>query len=444
MSFPAHGKSSTWPLPGEAAARARHWPLARVLALGLAVTLLQVVAVVAVAKFGGAATGDAYPSLCRWDGLIYRHIAAEGYRTTVPPTPYDLDRSNVAFFPGYPLAARWLWMATGRTMSMRASLVLAAQLAAWGFWTYWLLFLVRWRVAWQAALPATLAVVLHPAAFYLVVAYSESLFLFGMLGFLYWITGDLRRTWLWAMLHGIVMTTTRIGGLPVAFCPVLAQLIIESMPAPAAALQAARGGIGRLGDAWRSLGGLMLVGAAASIGGLAFFAYCQWRFGAWNIYMQAQQAGWNVSPDWGWWMRPINYTFVGSLWHPNVPWPDDVSRFCVVGTLVLLAAVGFIEPRLAARGDSTWRVRLVFYLSALALFALHASGASPIAMKSMLRYCLGVHVLLLLAFLEWSAQRPAAAWFSRWRVVWLAAGFAALAVLQAALAWRFLGDQWVA
>jgi hypothetical protein len=442
MNFPAQSKVTTWGFSAGTIPRVRAgMRVARILAIGLAITGLQVVAVLAVAAIAGARTpAEAYESLCRWDGKIYLHIAAHGYRTTVPPTSYDLERSNVAFFPGYPLAGRWMFAAAGGAISIEAALVLTAQLAAWGFWSYWLLFLARWRVPWQAASIATLAIALHPAAYFLVIAYSESLFLFGLLGFLYWVGGTRRRYWPLAAVHGAVITATRLGGLPVAFCPLLAQLLVDVAAHRTTAIHA----IGRLRFPFRSLGGLAPVCAAASLGGLAFFAYCQWQYGAWDIYMQAQQAGWKVSADWGWWLQPLNYVFIASLWHPNVVWPDDLSRFCVVATMILFAAVGRFEMLLAKTGVSGWQARLVFYLAALALFVLHASGASSILMKSMIRYSLPVHVLVLLAVLELSSRWPVASWLSRRRVGWLAVALAVLAALQTAMAWRFFCDQWAA
>ena len=42
-----------------------------------------------------------------WDSVWYRHIAANGYRTVVPPTLHPQpDQSNVAFLPGYPFWGR--------------------------------------------------------------------------------------------------------------------------------------------------------------------------------------------------------------------------------------------------------------------------------------------------------------------------------------------------
>jgi hypothetical protein len=69
-------------------------------------------AVVAGAIFGnGFVKSDGSPgfldSLARIDGQNYRHIAENGYAYQ-PNAP-----SNVAFFPAFPLAARWLARATG-------------------------------------------------------------------------------------------------------------------------------------------------------------------------------------------------------------------------------------------------------------------------------------------------------------------------------------------
>jgi len=65
-------------------------------------------------------------------------------------------------------------------------------------------------------------------------------------------------------------------------------------------------------------------------------------------------------------------------------------------------------------------------------------------MKSMIRYCLPVHVLLLLAVLELCSRRPCPPALARRRIGWLALGLVILGVLQAALAWRFMTDRWAA
>jgi Gpi18-like mannosyltransferase len=185
-------------------------------ALALAITLAQTAAALVVSIVAGNGSPEsAYRAFCRRDGFMYATILSSGYRSTIPPTAsVDFDNSNVAFFPGYPLAARWLRNALGESISFRAAMVLTAQVAAWAFWTYWLLFLRRWGVPSRLAALATTILALHPAAFFLVVAYSEALFLAASLGFLYWVTSSTTMRWPLAAAHGFVMTATRLGGAP--------------------------------------------------------------------------------------------------------------------------------------------------------------------------------------------------------------------------------------
>ena len=64
------------------------------------------------------------------------------------------------------------------------------------------------------------AIVVHPGPFYLVVGYSESLFLLGLLGYFYWCEKAGRWSWSLAARHGFGMTATRLVGLPAAVFPV--------------------------------------------------------------------------------------------------------------------------------------------------------------------------------------------------------------------------------
>ena len=104
------------------------------------------------------------------------------------------------------------------------ALLITAQLAAWGFWTYFFLFCNRWnlRPAWK--LFGALSIAAHPAAFFLVAAYSESLFLMALLGFLYWTGEDSWRARVLAAVHGIIMSATRIVGLPCALIPLIRRI----------------------------------------------------------------------------------------------------------------------------------------------------------------------------------------------------------------------------
>ncbi|MGD9723096.1 MAG: hypothetical protein AB7O59_17005 [Pirellulales bacterium] len=407
--------------------------VAQAIAAGLAIVAAQVAMVLALAP--GATLAERYVSLCQWDGWQYANIAEHGYHSTVPPVPNDIDRANVAFFPGYPLLAGAVSRACH--VSVPVALVLTAQMAAWGFWTYWLLLLMRCRAPRATAAAGTLLLAAHPGAYFLVVSYSESLFLLGVCGYLYWIAAERRGSTAWAVAQGMIMTGTRIAGLPLAFCPLLAALVGNGAPADDTSFSS---GQGRGRQQFR----LVLVAAAASLGGLAFFAYCQWRFGAWDLYLQAQRIGWQVSPNYLWWLEPTSYVFFASLVYPNALWPDDVSRLCTLLTVAACAALAVCEVRAARRGDTQWRGRLVYYTCAAVLFYVHASGVSPIVMKSMLRYSLGAHALLLLAMAQASGAMPSVATRigrALARTWWLAVP---LFALQAALAWRFLHVAWVA
>jgi len=459
MGTTTSARLSTWQFPE---ARRRSFVatgVAKAMGVALLITLAQVAMLLSLAAIvSDSREGETYQALCQWDGHLYARIVRDGYRTTIPPiASIDFEQSNVAFFPGYPLSAHVVRRLSGNWLSIKGSLVLAAQIAAWGFWTYWLLMMRRFRAPRQVGLLATLAVALHPASYYLVASFSESLFLLSMLGFFYWLADKSPQRRLWALPHGIVMSATRLGGLPVAFVPLFAQAIVEVSPAVHAAWIYRKAADGReqikgavtacrqrLWDDRGRLARLALVGFVASLGGLGFFAYCQWKFGYWNMYFWTQQEGATVSADWLWFVRPHNYIFVGSLWFSHLHWPDDVSRFCVGLSIVLMAVMGRWELVRYRAGDRSLPERLPFYLCAAGLFFLHAAGVSPIMMQSFFRYSLVVHVLLLLALVHACGWGLVPRWLTRPNVAWLTAALAAMAGLQLALAARYFTHLWVA
>src|SRR5438067_7988748 len=156
--------------------------------LGLLVTMAQL----AVAVFLLAPEGPLsfrYNSLVQHDGFWFANIVDRGYQTIVPPINHKvMEVSNVAFFPAYPMFAGFLRWALN--LETETALPLAAQLAAWGFWTYFFLFCQRWKISPSLRFFGALAIVAHPAAFFLIAGYSESLFLMALLGFVYWSIAD--------------------------------------------------------------------------------------------------------------------------------------------------------------------------------------------------------------------------------------------------------------
>src|SRR5436305_12253516 len=133
--------------------------------IGLAVTLVQLlVAVLLLAPEGPLSFR--YNSLVQHDGFWFANIVDRGYQTIVPPINHKvMEVSNVAFFPAYPMFAGFLRGALN--LETETALPLAAQLAPWGFWTYFFLFCQRWKISPSLRFFGALAIVAHPAAFFL-------------------------------------------------------------------------------------------------------------------------------------------------------------------------------------------------------------------------------------------------------------------------------------
>src|SRR5205823_6037316 len=99
------------------------------MALAAALASTQVLVAVAVAGHGNT-WHDRYLSLCIWDGGWYLDIVQHGYRTTSPPNAGA--QYNLAFFPGYPIAASLLRVII--PVSGTTALLLISQIAAAVFW----------------------------------------------------------------------------------------------------------------------------------------------------------------------------------------------------------------------------------------------------------------------------------------------------------------------
>src|SRR5204863_5515777 len=168
---------------------------------GLAVTLVQLAMAVCLLA-PEEPVSERYSALVQHDSYWFMNIIDRGYQTIVPPIDHKMmEISNVAFFPAYPAIAALLRNAFN--IRTATALLITAQLAAWGFWTYFFLFCRRWKVAPSLQICGTLLILANPAAFFLVVAYSESLFLMALLGFIYWSTTQGRTAKALAATHGL-------------------------------------------------------------------------------------------------------------------------------------------------------------------------------------------------------------------------------------------------
>ncbi len=389
-----------WPVPncvrqpaGNPAANAapesmnRLSPAFRALAAGLFVTLAQLfIAVVLLAPEGPL--HYRYQTLVQHDSYWFANIIDRGYDTILPPiTRKMMEVSNVAFFPAYPAIAgalrHWVGFAT------YDALLITAQAAAWGFWTYFFLLCDRWKLSPVVTFFGALSVAAHPTAFFLIAGYSESLFLMALLGFVYWSSAEGRVAKVIAAAHGIVMSATRIVGLPCALYPVVRSLF--------------EGGWARAKDfrGWiRHYAGPIALSAAAMLGGIAFFVYCAVRWGRWDIYMQTQSAGWAIVPDYLAVFKLASYRW--GL--PPLEDPTRVSQMVMTLGALVFVLVALFEGVAAFRARTGWQARVGLYFAAFTLYFIAVSGVASVQMESMLRYQFCAHALIVLAILHFIAQ----------------------------------------
>jgi hypothetical protein len=400
----------------------------RPLALGLFVTLVQIfVAVVLIAPTGPLSFR--YDTLIQHDGYWFANIVDRGYDTTVPPISHKMmEVSNVAFFPAYPAIAAVLHHGLG--LSIYHALLLTAQIAAWGFWSYFFLFCERWNVSPLLQFFGALAIIAHPTAFFLIAGYSESLFMMGLFGFMYWSSAEGRVARFLAVLHGFVMSATRIVGIPCAAYPVV-QAVFQN-------------GWRGLGDArtWvRRYAPAVAVMVGATLGAGSFFLYCLLRWGRWDLYMLTQQAGWALVPDYLAVFKPASYRWLV----PALKNPTEASQMTMTLGGLLLLAVMFCELLPVIRRQAAWAARIGFYFCAAVIYYISVSGVASVQMESMLRYEFCVHALIVLAIIHFLHQLPAPRLWVR------ASGMAAMALLSAAglsvqgwYVWNFTRGNWVA
>src|SRR5213595_535210 len=367
----------------------RTFSLLRPWSAGLLLTLIQlVVAVLLLAPEGPLSYR--YTSLIQHDGYWFANIVDRGYETTVPPIDHKvMEVSNVAFFPAYPAIAAVLHY--GLNIDTGIALLITAQLAAWGFWSYFFLFCKRWNVPPAVQICGALLILAHPAAFFLVVGYSESLFLMALLGFIYWSTAEGRPAKILAAAHGIVMSATRIVGIVCAAFPVVRSLF-----------QTGWRGLIEPRRWLREHGPAIGMTFVAACGAIGFFVYSQLRWGHWDIYMLTQAAGWGIIPDYLAVFKPSSYRWLV----PALNNPTEASQMTMTLGGVLLLAMMLCELLPIIRRKFAWTTRVGFYFCAVVIYYVSVSGVASVEMESMLRYEFCVHALIVLAILHFLHQLP--------------------------------------
>ena len=413
------------PLTSELPARGK---VLTALGAGLLLTIAQLfLAVVLLAPEGPLSYR--YETLVQHDSYWFANIIDRGYQTILPPiTRKMMEVSNVAFFPAYPAIAGALHHWAGFTVNN--ALLLTAQAAAWGFWTYFFLFCARWKVSPVLQFFGAAAIAAHPTAFFLVAAYSESLFLMALLGFMYWTTAEGRTAKVLAAIHGIVMSATRIVGLPVALFPMIWAAVRHGWRG----IADYRGWVRRYTSA-------IALSFVAMLGGIGFFIYCQVRWGRWDLYMQTQESGWAVQPDYLAIFKLESYRWL----MPPLDNPTLWSQMTMTFGAICFALVALCELIPAIRRATGWQTRIGIYFGAFLTYYIAVSGVASVQMESMLRYQFCAHALIVLALMHFLAQFRALPTVARGLAMATVALLCAAGLsLQGWWIWNFTRGGWVA
>src|SRR5262245_43912672 len=242
-------------------------------------------------------TSPFWDTFARYDSGYYEGIAWSGY------APLAGGRSNIAYFPVYPLLIRYIGRLFGR---YHASYYITAVGIAWVSFILAMIalyYLARLDLNRRQAERAVLLAAIFPFAFFFGVAYSESTFLlFAVLAFYLFRT----RRWLAGGLCGAVATATRVPGIlilpPLAWvtdraltaAPAATPAAWTAAPAPATTEPASR-------RDW------MLAAAGLFIAACGFGAYCFYiyRLTGDPFEWAATLQRWGYYPGGAPWMAPV-------------------------------------------------------------------------------------------------------------------------------------------
>jgi len=145
-----------------------------------------------------------WDTFARYDAGWYRGIAMDGYRFV------EGGRSNLAFFPVYPLAMRYAGRLLGGEMY---HYYLGGTAVAWASFVIamvLLFYLARMDLEEDAAYRAVAYCAVFPFAFFFGVAYSEATYLCLMLGTFLALR---KKRWLVAGVVGAVAVVSRVNGI---------------------------------------------------------------------------------------------------------------------------------------------------------------------------------------------------------------------------------------
>ncbi len=354
-----------------------------------------------------------YHRLNNWDSLRYFDVALNGYHSasTEVVTQDDMEtfKTNGSFFPGYPLLSRKFSQLFN--VSIQESLLVVAQIATFVFWIYFFLVLKLWGADAKTSILLSLLILAFPTSFYMVMGYSESLFLACLIGTIYWterFASAHSKSWhgFLASLHGFGMCSTRLMGLPILAYPLLRAKVHRS-----AAI------------------GICLI---SSLGCFLFFSYCQVKFGRWDWYMHLQKIAGGVSHQPWAVLNPLSY--IPRYFFENTEMSLDRS-------IAPMTLIGLIS---AFKMDPKWQERSGLYFSILCMHYLLISSKASADFIAVARHGHTTFILFVLVFVQilFHPTLPSSS-KGRLNVSWVSGVCIILFTAQVYLTYRFVHGRWV-
>jgi hypothetical protein len=300
-------------------------------------------------------------ALGRWDGAWYLWVARWGYPDTATLSKH---LSDVAFFPGYPIAVRGVSAATGWTQ-LTSALVIATVLGAVATSLVWLLankFADR-KVADRAA--ALFA--FFPGAFVLSMAYAEALMLVAIAAALIFV---IRRQWVLAGIAGLVATMTRPNALAIVAALAVVALV----------------------EIWRRRNWWSLAAPAiASLGIVGYFSYLLVHAGSFTVWFKSERDMWHDHISVG---PPIYHRLVGMFQNPPINLDDGRLNDLFANIGIVLIVIGLVY---------LFRSKLPLVIKVYTAFALIIPATSA-AVTPRPRMLLAAFPLAIVASMELSTR----------------------------------------
>jgi len=257
---------------------------------------------------------DYFSMTVLWDGSWYRHIAEVGYPDRLPVINGDIQQNDWAFYPAFPMIARCLMWVTGLGFPVVAStLSLVCGTGAAGLMGV----LLRDRVGRRAAIAGVAVFAAFLSAPVLQLAYTESLAMLLLCGYLLAIG---RERWLTATSLALAIGLTRPIAAPLAVVTLVAVWLRWRRRAEEPV---------RLREAAAALSAL----AGCGVSGLMWPAFAGWATGdptAYTDTMATWRSGGEIVPVKPWW--DMAHYLAGDTWGPI--W------LAVIGVLLLAMMLG--------------------------------------------------------------------------------------------------------